>query len=172
MAKIKQRVHNEWFNKVKATTCECGTKKTEVWTWGEYVNARFRAILRCCAACFKERVLPRLKAHTDDCGCTFELKPTTGSGPLPAWISLTCKPKPSFGSPEDREMAAQMLFKLVVFVASRTQGGVDEANMRAMQAKIGGNTEIHDDLVNYLIETGRLRREGSRLIPTDDPSVN
>ena len=35
----KARIHNEWFQPIKKTSCPCGCKKTEVFAWGNYVNA-------------------------------------------------------------------------------------------------------------------------------------
>lgn len=169
-----QRVHNEWFRKVNATTCECGTKKTEVWSWGEYVCGKFCLITRCCQACFTERVLPRLTSHAAQCGCAFELKAVSGTPRLAPWITFEPLPEdpapapaPRFGSEADRALAATVLYKLLCFAAVHSPGGrVDEAKMREMQARNGGNTTIHDELVAYLINDGRLRRDGTFLYPT------
>lgn len=163
-----KRKHNEWFHKVKATTCECGTKKTEVWTWGVYVRGKFRSILRCCEVCFDTRVVPRLTSHAAQCGCAFTLVSRHGSGALPAWIKLPAEPL--FGSAEDRNRAAEALYKLLRFAAIYNGGVVDDRTMRAVQAQHGGNTAVHDELVNYLVDTGRVLRDGTRLVPVFDTS--
>lgn len=90
MARAKQqRVHREWFRPVTAAKCECGARRPEggVWSWGEYVNAKWRTVTWFCRECFQHRVAGRLIAHAGPCGCTFEL---VGKGwqPLPEWITL------------------------------------------------------------------------------------
>jgi hypothetical protein len=82
----KQRIHNEWFQPITKTTCSCGCKKTQVFSWGEYASGKWRTVLHFCQACFEAEVLSRLVDHAGPCGCTFSLNPRTGYGPLPEWI--------------------------------------------------------------------------------------
>ena len=83
----KTRVHNEWFQPLKLTSCPCGCKKTEVFAWGEYVNGRWCTVGHFCKMCFSKEVVPRLIAHAGDCGCTFELRPRCGYS-IPKWIKM------------------------------------------------------------------------------------
>ena len=41
---MRQRVHNEWFALLAKTTCPCGAKHTQVFSWGEYHSTRYRVI--------------------------------------------------------------------------------------------------------------------------------
>ena len=82
----KQRVHNEWFQPISKTTCQCGEKHTQVYSWGEYVVGKWRTVLHFCQKCFKAEVLSRLVDHARPCGCTFQLNARTGYGPLPDFI--------------------------------------------------------------------------------------
>jgi hypothetical protein len=94
----QQRVHNEWFQcSTTEGKCYCGsTKKSRrqawqdvnVWIWGEYSVGRWRRIQTVCEACFHIQVLPKLIAHANGCGCTFELQARSGHGPLPVWLAL------------------------------------------------------------------------------------
>ena len=80
------RVHREWFRSIVKTTCSCGAKKTQVFSWGEYICGKWRTVDYVCEACFKPSVLPRLKAHMGECGCSFEL---VGKGSqLPPWLTM------------------------------------------------------------------------------------
>ena len=81
----KARIHNEWFQPIKKTSCPCGCKKTEVFAWGNYVNAKWRTVDHFCAACFTKRVLSRLLDHARPCGCAFALNARNGYC-LPAWL--------------------------------------------------------------------------------------
>ncbi len=90
----KQRNHNEWFRHVllggRKSCPHCRQRLPEgemIWSWGEYVNARFRLIRHLCVACWP-RTAKALKAHTGDCGCTVALCSASGSGPLPDWMTL------------------------------------------------------------------------------------
>lgn len=58
-----------------------------IWSWGEYVNARFRSITHFCKSCFKVNVLDPMAKHTDECGCRIEFR-RRGSIPMPAWLTL------------------------------------------------------------------------------------
>ncbi len=53
--KSKDRIHHEWFRTVTETTCECGARRTEVWSWGEYVRARWNTVNHFCRRCFPTR---------------------------------------------------------------------------------------------------------------------
>ena len=83
----KLRVHNEWFQPISKKTCPCGERKTEVFSWGEYVNGKWRTVDHFCQECFSERVIPRLVSHAGDCGCTFALNPRSGCT-IPSWIKM------------------------------------------------------------------------------------
>jgi hypothetical protein len=84
---MKTRIHNEWFQPIVKTSCPCGCKKTTVVAWGEYVNGKWRTVDHFCPSCFQERVITRLIAHADPCGCTFQLCARSGYR-LPDWIKL------------------------------------------------------------------------------------
>ena len=83
---MKQKIHNEWFQKLSKTTCKCGKKNVETYSWGEYVSARWRTITHFCESCFKVKVLERLETHGTSCGCTFKLQ-AKGFIP-PNWLKL------------------------------------------------------------------------------------
>jgi hypothetical protein len=83
----KVRIHNEWFQPIAKKTCPCGERKTEVFSWGEYVSGKWRTVDHFCQACFVERVQSRLIAHAGDCGCTFALNARSGYT-LPSWIKM------------------------------------------------------------------------------------
>jgi hypothetical protein len=90
--KPKPRVHREWFKPVSrggrksCPTCRAKLEPGEsIWSWGEYVYGKFRAIRDVCKNCWSGLVSD-LKAHTDDCGCTVELVPYHAA--KPAWMTL------------------------------------------------------------------------------------
>lgn len=87
MSKI--RIHNEWFMPIAKRTCLCGQKKTEVFSWGEYVIGKWRTVDHFCQSCFVERVAVRLSEHAGPCGCVFALKARSGYS-IPAWIKMPC----------------------------------------------------------------------------------
>lgn len=82
----KQRIHNEWFQPLIRGHCYCDNRQGQAWSWGEYVNGRWRTVTHFCQGCFAERVLTRLIAHAGPCGCAFKLNARSGHGPLPDWI--------------------------------------------------------------------------------------
>lgn len=89
MAKA-QKVHNEWFQTVlrggrkTCPTCKSPLEGRAIWSWGEYSNAKFRAIQDFCKSCYRDTVYERLKGHTTDCGCAVQM---TGKGcRLPYWL--------------------------------------------------------------------------------------
>ncbi len=84
---MRQRVHNEWFALLAKTTCPCGAKHTQVFSWGEYHSTRYRVIDYFCRACFEVRVIPRLLDHAAPCGCTFSLNARHGHR-IPEWIKM------------------------------------------------------------------------------------
>lgn len=84
----KQRIHNEWFQPIAKTSCPCGARKTQVYSWGEYAAGKWRTVDHFCQACFVTRVQARLAAHAAPCGCTFQLNARTGYGPLPNWLVM------------------------------------------------------------------------------------
>ena len=89
---MAQRIHNEWFQPIKKTTCQCGCKKTQVFAWGEYSYAKWRTILHFCQECFVSRVQVALVQHAGGCGCSFQLNARSGHS-IPEWIKMpeVCK---------------------------------------------------------------------------------
>lgn len=85
MAK-KDRVHREWFRKISKTTCPCGCKKKEVYSWGQYIRARWNTVKYFCSECFSD-IKNDLLDHKGDCGCSFELIGYQGQR-LPDWLNL------------------------------------------------------------------------------------
>jgi transposase len=90
--KPKKRVHREWFRCVdrggrkSCPNCKAKLEPGElIWSWGEYVRAKFRHIEDVCKNCWGELV-EKLKAHAGDCGCTFELE--VRGAPRPAWLTM------------------------------------------------------------------------------------
>lgn len=87
---MKTRIHNEYFQPLKKTTCSCGAKKTECFAWGEYSRGKWYTVDHFCKNCFDEKIIPRLTSHAKDCGCSFNLIPRSGYT-IPDWIKLnTC----------------------------------------------------------------------------------
>ena len=100
--KQKQREHNEWFrpvslgNRKSCPSCKRKlpivpvglglTAREQVWSWGEYVNAKWRTVDYFCQECFRENVAAKLLAHTGDCGCTINLIGYRCE--LPDWLTL------------------------------------------------------------------------------------
>ncbi len=87
---MKNSNHNEWFRLITKTTCECGIRNTVVYSWGEYVHAKWRTISHVCEFCFPQ-VINRLLSHSNQCGCTITLVGYRGQK-LPDWLKLpqTC----------------------------------------------------------------------------------
>jgi len=83
---VKTNHHNEWFRPVTKTTCSCGQKKTQVYSWGEYVCAKWRTIDYVCQNCFPI-VSERLQQHKKECGCEFKLIGYRGCS-LPDWLKM------------------------------------------------------------------------------------
>ncbi len=91
--KKKERVHNEHFRTVSLSnrkSCpNCAEKLPSgeyIWSWGEYVNAKWRTVRHFCRACYTQSVQGRLLAHKAECGCNFNLVGYhTG---LPLWLKL------------------------------------------------------------------------------------
>lgn len=81
----KQAIHNEWFQPIKRTKCDCGAKRTEVVSWGEYVRGKWRTVGYVCQACVATGLIPRLQGHAADCGCAFAFKARSGYM-LPGWL--------------------------------------------------------------------------------------
>lgn len=87
MAK-KTRSHNEWFRTVSKTTCECGQRKTSVWSWGQYVIGKWHNVMQFCDACVDTRVRDLLMGHGGDCGCEINLVGYGGQTLSPALLKL------------------------------------------------------------------------------------
>lgn len=83
----KAKIHNEWFMSLRKTTCNCGTKRTKVFAWGEYQRTRWITISHFCQSCFPD-IQAQLIAHAGSCGCNFNLTARSGHGPLPEWIKI------------------------------------------------------------------------------------
>ncbi len=76
----KQRVHNEYFRCISLKHCPiCNARNVQVWSWGEYVNGKWRTVSHFCNECIQQVIEPRLLAHAKQCGCTFELKGYAGT---------------------------------------------------------------------------------------------
>lgn len=94
MGSKRQREHNEWFRTVSLggrKSCPgCGEKLESgesIWSWGEYVRAKWHTVMHFCKKCYATRVQKPLVAHTGGCGCTVNL---IGKGePLPVWLTLS-----------------------------------------------------------------------------------
>ena len=82
----KQRVHREWFRPLTKTTCDCGQRNVQVWSWGNYIRARWNTVKHFCQGCFNDQVVSDLRKHTGECGCTIQLVPYHCQ--LPAWLTL------------------------------------------------------------------------------------
>lgn len=97
MPKAKTRTHNEWFHEVslggRKSCPTCKKKGLQFFSWGEYVNAKFRLVKHFCNACFKEEVLEPLQQHANSCGCEIVL---CGKGHFtqgkPKWLGTVLKP--------------------------------------------------------------------------------
>jgi hypothetical protein len=92
MIKQEQRTHNEWFRTVSlggrksCPNCGCKLLGGSVWSWGEYVNAKWRTVKHFCRECYPTEVHGPLVKHTGECGCAVTL---VGRGErLPTWLSL------------------------------------------------------------------------------------
>ena len=99
MAKPKVREHNEYFRTVslgKRKTCpSCKAKLAlgeSIWSWGEYVRAKWRTVDYFCKECFNSAVRSRLLNHAKDCGCKVNLVGYGGTK-LPPWLTLVEPPR-------------------------------------------------------------------------------
>lgn len=87
------RQHNEWFRSVSLgnrKSCPCCGERLEsgesIWSWGQYIRARWNTIQHFCKKCFPDQVQKELNDHTAGCGCTVNL---IGKGEkLPSWLTL------------------------------------------------------------------------------------
>lgn len=88
----KQNIHNEWFrtvllgNRKSCPECKQKLNGESIWSWGEYVNAKWRTVRYFCKHCYPD-IQRDLIAHRNDCGCDFELIGYSGET-LPDWLSL------------------------------------------------------------------------------------
>jgi hypothetical protein len=89
----KQRVHNEYFRTVslggRKSCPECKEKLPRgeyIWSWGEYVNAKWRTVRRFCVQCWPD-IQRDLEVHKSECGCDFQLVGYQGTT-LPPWLTL------------------------------------------------------------------------------------
>jgi hypothetical protein len=94
MAKPKQDIHREWFR-----TVSCGNRKScpnckvklepdeSIWSWGNYIRAKWHTIGNFCKNCYEERVAKPMIAHSGPCGCVFEYVGYQGTK-LPTWMVL------------------------------------------------------------------------------------
>ena len=98
MRKPKVREHNEWFRQLSKRSCPCGNRKITTYSWGEYVSGKWRTVEHFCQMCFRSRVVPRLKAHAGDCGCSFNL--VFKGGKKPSWLRMEV-PRCKHGISED-----------------------------------------------------------------------
>lgn len=99
MAKVKVRVHNEWFrtvslgNRKSCPTCSAKLPAGEsVWSWGEYVRAKWHTVKHFCVNCFEDQVRKPLVSHAGPCGCQIQLQ--FRGETQPDWFTLA-DPRPS-----------------------------------------------------------------------------
>lgn len=93
----KIRQHSEYFRTVSLSgrkSCpNCSVKLAmgeQVWSWGNYVRAKWYTVQYFCKECFSEgysNPKQRLIEHAKPCGCTFNLIGYRGEK-LPAWLTL------------------------------------------------------------------------------------
>jgi hypothetical protein len=81
----KVRVHKEWFRRIKKRSCSCGNKRTDVYSWGEYRNAKWHTVEYVCQACWNAWAA-KLNSHKQAAGCTFQL--VGKDCKLPTWLTL------------------------------------------------------------------------------------
>jgi hypothetical protein len=91
--KRRPRDHNEWFRPVslggRKSCPECGAALApgeSVWSWGEYVRAKWRTVAHFCKDCYQDRVRKLLLDHQRGCGCGVSLV-AYGGGRLPDWLT-------------------------------------------------------------------------------------
>lgn len=65
--------------------------EVSLWAWGNYIYTRWHNVSYFCQGCFDSRVIPRLVAHANPCGCSFAMNARFGYGPLPSWIRFEQK---------------------------------------------------------------------------------
>lgn len=88
----KQRTHREWFRTVMAKRKSCPSchaklpQNEKIWSWGNYINARWHTINHVCVSCWPATE-KRLVDHLSGCGCTFELVGYS-SQKLPQWLKI------------------------------------------------------------------------------------
>lgn len=89
----KNRVHNEYFRTVSlggrksCPRCHAKLEGEKIWSWGEYVSAKWRTVTHFCGKCFAKNVRPLLVDHAKNCGCQFDLIGYQGER-LPVWLTL------------------------------------------------------------------------------------
>lgn len=72
-------------------TCKAKLEEGEwVWSWGEYVNAKWHTVTHFCKSCYRGNVQQRLIVHRNECGCDFNLVGYQGEE-LPEWLTLPRK---------------------------------------------------------------------------------
>lgn len=93
--KTTNRRHNEHFCTVslggRKSCPTCNRKLPDgesVWSWGEYVRARWRTVLHFCVQCYDAEVKRPLLAHAGPCGCEIVLCSYQGER-LPDWLNLS-----------------------------------------------------------------------------------
>ena len=89
----KKRLHNEWFRTVSLNnrkSCPCCRNKLEpgesIWSWGQYVCAKWQTVKYFCKNCFVEQVKKPLTDHTADCGCEIQI--IIKDSPKCDWLTL------------------------------------------------------------------------------------
>ena len=96
--KEKVRVHKEWFRLIQRRNCSCGKKGVQVYSWGEYRNAKWNTVEYICQSCWKDWA-DKLKSHTKAAECRFEL--VGKDCKLPDWLTLdelAVPPKTALGA--------------------------------------------------------------------------
>lgn len=90
----RQREHNEHFRSVSLggrKSCPCCSAKLapgeKIWSWGQYLRAKWFTVMHFCKECFPDRVQHDLNSHTAGCGCTVNLVMYQGEK-RPTWLTL------------------------------------------------------------------------------------
>lgn len=91
---VKPRVHNEYFRTVllggrkSCPYCKVKLESGEkVWSWGEYVRAKWYTVRYLCKACYPSARELLVQHSKGACQCTIVLQ-RYGAEQLPAWLTL------------------------------------------------------------------------------------
>lgn len=68
---------NMYFMPIVRKNCQCGNKG-QVYSWGEYHNAKWRTIKHFCQNCYVSAVKSELHSHMFKYDCEIELRARSG----------------------------------------------------------------------------------------------